>query len=277
MAGMSGAYTTDQSLFFMYSEAKEALNCRFYCRNKNIFQFDQSVVKVNELPKGYLYKLKVFERCLEMNDREKIFKSSGAILKEIFLPIEIDRDSIYNIKILFVEVIQVILRQAVQNHIDFKGFISEEDLSGDIIEDFGNVEEIDRYFVNLLDKLTKAEAEKGILYKGLAAEIREYMDRNFCEDLSLNELSLHYKLSQPYLSTFFRRELGRNFSEYLNEMRIDKAKELLVDTQIPILDIALSVGFNDQQYFCRVFKKYTNITPQLYRRDHTMKKSAKDN
>jgi YesN/AraC family two-component response regulator len=60
-----------------------------------------------------------------------------------------------------------------------------------------------------------------------------------------------------------------NFSDYLNKVRIDKSKELLTSTDMSILDIALYTGYEDQSYFTKVFKKYTDTTPHKYRKSRS--------
>jgi two-component system, response regulator YesN len=72
-------------------------------------------------------------------------------------------------------------------------------------------------------------------------------------------------VSVKYLSRAFKNITGRNFSDYLSEIRMNKAKELLEKTQLTVYDIAISVGYGDPQYFHRVFKKYFGVTPNEYR------------
>jgi two-component system response regulator YesN len=68
------------------------------------------------------------------------------------------------------------------------------------------------------------------------------------------------------LGSFFKRESGLSFSEYLNKVRIEKAKELLKDPKFNITEVAFEVGYEDSQYFCRIFKKSEGISPRQYQR-----------
>jgi two-component system response regulator YesN len=63
----------------------------------------------------------------------------------------------------------------------------------------------------------------------------------------------------------FKKELGKNFVDYLNEIRIEKAKELLKDVQYKAYEIAEMVGIPDAHYFSKLFKKYVGVTPTEYR------------
>ena len=72
-------------------------------------------------------------------------------------------------------------------------------------------------------------------------------------------------LNPAYFSTLFRQSCGSTFKEYLNIVRIEESKRLLANTDYSIIDIAVAVGFDNQSYFSKVFKKYTGLTPKQYR------------
>jgi two-component system response regulator YesN len=82
---------------------------------------------------------------------------------------------------------------------------------------------------------------------------------------SLNSAAVNLGLSPTYLSKIFKNHLGKNFTEYLSEMRIDEAKQMLQNTDIDITRIAELGGFNSPNYFCKVFKSFTGLSPSAYR------------
>ena len=75
-------------------------------------------------------------------------------------------------------------------------------------------------------------------------------------------------LSPCYFSKVFKKAVGVNFVSYVNDTKINKAKELLENTDIPVLNVALDLGFDDCGYFIRVFKKSQGVTPKKYREVH---------
>ena len=105
----------------------------------------------------------------------------------------------------------------------------------------------------------------------LIANINKYINDHLNEDLSLIALSEKVFLNPAYLSRIYKQETGMNISEYICHMRINKAKELLRQSDFKIHEIAAAVGFESAAYFTRVFKQLTQITPQEYR-DSVMKK-----
>ncbi|WP_052356658.1 PocR ligand-binding domain-containing protein [[Clostridium] dakarense] len=96
----------------------------------------------------------------------------------------------------------------------------------------------------------------------------EYIDNNIDENITLDKISFICNLSQCYFSKLFKKETGLTFINYLNSRKISKAKELLVNTDEPINNIAINLGFEDCGYFIRVFKKAEKITPKKYRDLH---------
>ena len=69
-----------------------------------------------------------------------------------------------------------------------------------------------------------------------------------------------------YFSSLFKKETGSSFVEYLSKIRIDKAKDLLRESDLRIQDICLMVGYNDVKYFSKLFIKYTGLKPKDYRK-----------
>lgn len=92
-----------------------------------------------------------------------------------------------------------------------------------------------------------------------------YMEEHYQEKLTLNKVADQIYVSQWHLSKLLNKQEGKNFSEILNQIRINKAKDLLKDPALRIVDIAEQVGFMDVAHFSRVFKKTAGVSPNEYR------------
>ena len=88
---------------------------------------------------------------------------------------------------------------------------------------------------------------------------------NFCSDFSVSTLAKECNISDRYLRKLFRHYLESTPQEYCNNLKIRKATELLADRNIPIKEIAFSVGYTTPQYFSRTFKEKYGFSPQNYR------------
>lgn len=93
----------------------------------------------------------------------------------------------------------------------------------------------------------------------------EYIQINFEKRISLDEMASLCNISSSYFSKLFNKITGDNFSNYINQARIDRACVLLATTDTPITVIALDLGFEDNSYFDKVFKKLTGVTPSFYK------------
>lgn len=93
-----------------------------------------------------------------------------------------------------------------------------------------------------------------------------YIDDNYKGGISLESTAEIVALSSYYFSRLFKKEVGLNFSEFLLHKRLSLAKQLLEETDSSVLDIAISVGYHEQSYFCKVFKKTVGMTPRDYRK-----------
>ena len=95
--------------------------------------------------------------------------------------------------------------------------------------------------------------------------VKQYINENYAKSVTLEDASRQIGFSSPYLSSLFKKETGKNFSEYLSEVRIKNAKKLLKNPDLTSLEIAQAVGYADEKYFFRVFKKYTGLTPKEFK------------
>lgn len=93
----------------------------------------------------------------------------------------------------------------------------------------------------------------------------DYIHDNLGDELTLDMVATHANLSRCYFCTQFKKEVKMNFTEYLNFSRIEKSKYLLCNSDKPILDIAILIGFNSQSYFTNQFRKHTGISPKEFR------------
>jgi two-component system response regulator YesN len=100
----------------------------------------------------------------------------------------------------------------------------------------------------------------------LIRQTKEYIEHHYADsELSLNDVAAQANLSASHFSAVFSQETCQTFKEYLTEIRIQKAKELLRMTTLRSADIAYQVGYSDPHYFSSVFKKNTGLSPIEFR------------
>jgi len=116
-----------------------------------------------------------------------------------------------------------------------------------------NTKKIDRYDFPFYDK------------SNVVKIILEYFDNNYMNNVSLDDMSRNMYLSSVYISKVFKEKTGESPINYLINLRLEKAKDLLISTESPVKAIAQAVGYNDAYYFSKLFKKYYGDSPCKFR------------
>ncbi|MGG6313773.1 response regulator transcription factor [Paenibacillus macerans] len=91
-----------------------------------------------------------------------------------------------------------------------------------------------------------------------------YIRQNYAKDIPLREIAGHVHLSRTYFSELFKKETGLNFNEYLMQIRMERAKEILEQRQMRVSDVAMEVGYANASYFIKLFRKYVGVSPYEY-------------
>ncbi|MCZ8522686.1 MULTISPECIES: AraC family transcriptional regulator [Paenibacillus] len=101
-----------------------------------------------------------------------------------------------------------------------------------------------------------------------------YMRQHYDQDLRVKQIAAIVNLHPGYLQRIFKGQTGRTLTEFLTEIRMEKAKMLLLQTDIPVIDISGYVGVGSRQYFHLLFKKYTGLTPVAFRQSGVRQKGS---
>ena len=136
-----------------------------------------------------------------------------------------------------------------------------------ILADIKSVEQLREQACKIISAgLAYRDSHLGGQHAHLISQAKEYIEHHYADpDLSLNEVAARANLSASHFSAVFSQETRQTFKEYLTEIRINKAKELLRMTRLRSADIADQVGYNDPHYFSSVFKKHTGLSPIEFR------------
>ena len=97
--------------------------------------------------------------------------------------------------------------------------------------------------------------------------ITRFLQEHLTEEISLSVLAEEFHLNPQYISQLFKSEIGVNFLAYLTNLRMERAKKLLLTTALSIAEVTEQSGYTDYRVFTKLFKKYEGITPSQYRRD----------
>ncbi len=108
--------------------------------------------------------------------------------------------------------------------------------------------------------------------KDLMGEIKQYLDENLHAPISLQLIAERFFINPTYFSRRFKDNYGQSYSDYLTNLRLDKAVEWLIGTNLKIQEIGELVGYEGAAYFSNVFKKERGLSPNEFRQKHQMPK-----
>lgn len=139
--------------------------------------------------------------------------------------------------------------------------------SVDELIEISTAEDIEKYLKKTSAELAQrySNSEERQLSKTVKEGLLK-LHRHYAENISLETIAMDIGVSAKYLSRMFKREMGIDFSKYLNDYRMKKAAQLLDNTDRSIADICKGIGIPDNAYFGSVFKKYYGMTPGQWRR-----------
>lgn len=117
----------------------------------------------------------------------------------------------------------------------------------------------------------KENSNTSDIENGFVSEAKNYIEEHYSESLTVADVAEKIGISSGYLSTIFNQELGLGFAEYLNGLKVEHACVYLEQNYLKVYEIAYKVGFHDEKYFTKVFKKIKGMTPKDYRRNHEIR------
>jgi len=170
------------------------------------------------------------------------------------------------VKTRILELLVLLSRAAMEGGADAEKIFGLNFIYLKEIDHFDNIEDLSFWLSRIMTRFTESVFQLSdakhtdVIYKSV-----DYIKRNYMKKITLEEVATFVYLSPSYFSKIFKDELGCNFNAYLNKIRIEKSMSLLLNTSEGILRICELVGFEDQSYFSKVFKKMTGVTPGKYR------------
>ncbi len=132
-------------------------------------------------------------------------------------------------------------------------------------EEFGTC--IDNLKISLFEQRIATAEEPKEQEERVITGITRYLQEHLAEEVSLSVLAEEFHLNPQYISQLFKNEIGVGFLAYLTNIRMEKAKKLLLSTSFSVAEIAEQAGYGDYRVFTKAFKKTEGITPSQYRRE----------
>lgn len=206
-----------------------------------------------------------FNKEIEKINKLIIKKSGDELLNyidELFEDEKLNAKNIYDLSIKILFLINETLGEFKLNR-KYK----HDDLSNIIVAlcNESTRQNVKSFVVSELNELLELMSDNTDKFSPVVQQVVRTLNEKYYEELSLKTLAQKYNVNSSYLGQIFAKEVGVSFSEYLSKIKNIKAKELILNTNMKINDIAKSVGYIDTSYFYRKFKKYFGVCPSIIR------------
>lgn len=170
--------------------------------------------------------------------------------------------------------IDILMESCKKRSIPYKEVFESEVLDFDVFDKMNSAENIYHWFLNHFFKLFHCFEIDAAAYSPRVNKIMDYIQKNYQTDISLETIASTFWIHKVYLAKIFKQETGKSVNEYIRQIRIEKAKELLIKENIRISEIVTATGFNSPQSFYTIFKKHVGMSPGEYRELSSQKSTA---
>ncbi len=247
-----------------YQEACQALQYKFY-------QGNSSLLHVNDLVWSERASQQIFleyETALLVGMRSGNWSSVADIGRKLLQQVAANRQTQpVVLKVRILEMLTVMSRAAMELGAAAAVLLDIKLKAGEEIAAITTMDEMENWLVALLGDICALIREKHQANALRAVmQARQYINNNYTWGISLEEVARQVLLSPFYLSHAFTELTGMSFTDYLKTVRIHQAQSLLLTTNKAVAEVAASVGYQDPNYFSRVFRIATGKSPQQYRR-----------
>ncbi|SDI47986.1 PocR ligand-binding domain-containing protein [Desulfosporosinus hippei] len=224
--------------------------------------------KKNNLPElsdydVYLKKERKFLRYIRLGDRTRANQTLQSLLTDLQSKTLGDLETI---KVRIIELATLTSRAAVEGGANAERIMK---LLKDFNKEMEGFERVEKYFYTIqrivetfLESIFTLADKKHI---AIVKNARDFIMENYALPLTVNDVAQHLFISPSHLSRLFREELDCTINDYLTRVRVEQAVEIMKKPEFSVAQVSKAVGFQNQSYFSKVFRKYIGVTPLTYK------------
>lgn len=200
---------------------------------------------------------------IESGDKASSQRILNEILGYIFFS---SSGSIEVMRARVIELVVLLSRAAIRGGADVQQIFGLNFTYLSKINSFRNIDEIAYWLSGIMTRFTDQVFNlTNVKHADVIYRAVDFIKKNYMNRISLEETAACVYLSPAYFSRIFKEEMGCNFNAYVNSVRVDSAKKLLLNDKVALVDVSTLAGFEGQSYFSKVFKKVAGVTPGRFR------------
>lgn len=244
-----------------FDTASTKMKLKFYY-GKNCTLRDTGIVDLKNSLAGLDSDIeKQLIKNIKLNNLEEV----NLLINDIFAYINREKLNAVSSYLIFTDLLGLINRICKERNIDLATIYLNQFSPHELLLKLETLEDIKQWFLTLFKRLYNCIVNVPYIeYSKYVQSALSFISKHFSDDISQQNVADKIGISTVYLSKLFREELGIGFSEYLTNLRLEKAQVLLEEDRLDIREIISVCGFNDYTYFFKVFKKKIGITPKEF-------------
>jgi AraC-like DNA-binding protein len=259
--GVGNVYSRKQLIRQTYMEALNSLKYRLVKGLCSITLWRD--VEVENIKYYYPYNIeKHILNALNQNSNKEIHDTVSELISNLKSK---DGLSYENIIQIFYQLFGSIIKYLADSNINvmeilggdynfYKNIDAEESLDG-----------IEMLFIDICDRIISYNEKNSLPQYDYVTAIFDYIGHHYHEEIDIETIAEHLCISYSYVRKVFKEKTGKSIVDYINEIRIEEAKKMLSDDGMNVKSIAISLGYNNDQSFTRIFKKMEGMTPGEFR------------
>jgi two-component system response regulator YesN len=265
-----GSVTDLQELHRSYKEALGALSRRFFYGGSGLFVATETTEEPSTAAESSKFQndFAELERQIRGHIAESNYADFVSGVEEWLDSFREQGLSISRIHLHTYSLIDGLIKEISSSpHENMKEVIEQFESYAGLIQRLETFEELSTMMTVVIQKFVELKNSKKPLHKTIQFVI-DLINEKYDTNLTLKSIAEEVFMSPSHLSTLFRQEMGINFLDYLHQHRIDKAKQLLKETNEKVYAVARQVGYYDEAHFVRFFKKWTGMLPSQYKKQN---------
>lgn len=239
-----------------YLNIEQIMEQRFFISNNYVFSRNSEIQLESTDEKFDNTMLKNIEHDIKVKDVHSLRKHVDFLIRK------------FSSKNTFSQIyVKYILSNIYQNIYQEIQKVSEIDLNEKIDKIYfcRTIQEISNILDNIIDRMEKQFTKESFNNRHEIELVKSYIINHYGDDLSLEILAEHVYMTPSYLSSIFKKETGMGINSFIKNYRMEKAKDMIENTNIKIKKIGNLVGYSNTSYFCQSFKEFYGLTPEKYR------------
>ncbi|SDZ60061.1 AraC-type DNA-binding protein [Evansella caseinilytica] len=260
--GVSRPTTTIELVSVRFAEAMEVLKHRMIKGSGGITYWSEK----KEHDKKYIYPVNSERRILNFinnGDLDSIIKELGVIGDEIRSADYISYD---NILFIYHQLVGICMKHLRENDISTARMFAGRSNIYTTLASSDTLNELEKHLYPFFKEMMLALQKPALQTNHYGESILHYLDNHYCEEIDFEEMAEVIGISYSYMRRIVYEMTGQSLIDHLNLRRIEKAKQMLVESSMTIAQIASEAGYNNVQSFNRFFRKFEGMTPSNYKR-----------